>query len=261
MRLPRPLAGLFAFALSVALVGLAPAQALVPDVDPLATTVTGACSGGPGRLALTVHPPNAGSYRVEVTARGLVEGSRWIGEVVQEGEERSRVKDFRRVAVDGGWTFMTQFPAAGGAEAFFNAFAQERGARSHSCFVLTVPPFGVSLCNNQRNFIALFARERDDGSTVIGSLILNARPDSRWHLTLTATGAVSREVVEFDDRAGRRGAVRSRVVLTGIADPRLRLLATNKDRGRCFIGLDPPNVTTDAPLKLGGLGNLSALRG
>jgi hypothetical protein len=76
---------------------------------------------------------------------------------------------------------------------------------------------------------------------------------SHWHLKLTAVGAASRQVVEFDDRAGKRGAVRSRVVITGVKDPRLRMVATPDSRGPCRIGLNPANVTTDAPLKLDGL--------
>jgi hypothetical protein len=65
--------------------------------------------------------------------------------------------------------------------------------------------------------------------------------------------------VDFSDLANKGAAVRSRVVLTGIEDPRLRLVARNTDQGRCFIGLNPPNVTTDAPMTLKGLGKLSAL--
>ena len=89
-------------------------------------------------------------------------------------------------------------------------------------------------------------------------IIVFARPDSRWHLTLTATGAASRQVVEFEDRVRGGEDLRSQVVITGVNDPRPRLVASNKDQGRCFIGLDPPNVTTDAPLTLRGLGKLNA---
>ena len=265
MRLARSLPGVLAALLSVALVGLAPAHAVAVAVDPQATTVTGACAGGPGRVSFTVHPPAAGRYRVEVTARGLAEGSRWTVGVFQEGETQGGGKDFRRVAIDGGWTVVTPFPAPADPKEFvyFSVDARERGDRGHRCSLLNLPAspvVGVADCNNQRLDIAVLARQRDDGSTVVRSFIVFARPDSRWHLTLTATGAAGRQVVDFDDRAGRReGGVDSRVVLTGIENPRLRLMASNKDQGRCFIGLNPPNVTTDAPLTMQRLRRLSAL--
>jgi hypothetical protein len=60
-------------------------------------------------------------------------------------------------------------------------------------------------------------------------------------------------VVEFDDQAGKRGNVGSRVVIEGVKDPRLQLVATNGNGGRCLLSLNPANVTTDAPLKLGGI--------
>lgn len=264
MRSPRSLAGVLAAVLTLALVGTAPAHARVPAADPLATTVTGACAGGPGRLSLTVHPPAGGKYRVEVAARGLVEESRWAVQVVQEGDETSRAKDFRRIAVDGGWTVETRFSDAGfteSGEVFFNVSATERRDRGHNCFLFASPvspTFGASTCNTQRQLVALSVRERDDGSTVVRSLLFGVRRDSRWHLRLAAIGAASRQVVEFNDR-GRRGVVESRVVFTGVKDPGLRLVATSSDgRGRCLIGLDPPNVTTDAPLKMQGLDRLIA---
>jgi hypothetical protein len=194
----------------------------------------------------------------------LVEGSRWTVDVVQEGDERSRDKGFRRVAVDGGWTVETRFSASGftePGEVLFNVGARERGDRGHRCFLLTSPAsptIGASTCNNRRQFVALFLRERADGSTVVNALIFGVRRDSRWHLRLAATGAASRQVVEFDDR--ERGRVlESRVVFTGVEDPLLRLVATgSKGRGRCLIGLDPPNVTSDAPLTMQGLDRLIA---
>ena len=260
--------GLLAAIVCFALVVFTPAQAGATVADPLATTVSGACSGGPGRLSLTVHPPAAGRYRVEVTAQGLTEGSRWTGQVGQEGDSgSSRDKGFRRVAVDGGWTVETQFPAAGDAEqgeVLFAVSAGERRDRGHNCFVLnkpTSPVVGFAECH-QRRVIALLTRELDDGSTLIRSYVAFARPNSRWHLKLTAVGTGSRQVVEFDDRAGSgSGAVLSRVVITGVKDPRLRLMATNESGRRCFIAVNPPHGTTDAPLTLKGLGGLRALRG
>ncbi len=265
MKFSRFLAGMLTTLLSVTLFSMTTAHARVPAGDPLATTVTGACASGPGRLSVTVHPPVAGKFQVEVTARGLMDGSRWAVAVSQAGDySGSRAKDFRRVAVDGTWTVMTQFPAPTNSEldeVFFNGSARERGDRGHRCSVLAVrsPAIGASVCDSYRTGVAMFARDRDDGSTVIRSLIIDERRDTRWHLTLTATGAASRQMVEFDDRV-RGGRAVSRVVFTGVSDPRLRLVASNKDRGQCFLRLDPANVTTDAPLKMPGLDRLIASR-
>jgi hypothetical protein len=244
----------------VALVGLAPVQAVAPVADPLATTVTGACYSGPGRVSLRVHPPAPdGSYQVQTTARGLEEGSRWV--VHLEEADDGEHKRFRRVAVDGSWTVTTRFPgpAHEDDEALFAVSALERGDRSHGCFLYNLPTgpvFGLSLCNYHEWFIAMLTRELDDGSTLVRSSIsptTSRRLDPHWHLKLTATGAASRQVVEFDDRPGKHGNVGSRVVITGVKDPRLRLVATPDTKAPCRIGLNPPNVTTDAPLKLDGL--------
>ena len=266
MRTPRLLAGVLAALLSVALVGAAPTQAVALG-DPSATTVTGACTGGPGRVSLVVHPTAGGRYVVEVNTRGLAEGSRWTGQVSQRGDAEARTRDFRRVAVDGGWTVVTRFPATAGSDddVFFGVDARERGDRGHHCYVLNSPASpvaGLAECNKLGIEIVVLAHEREDGSTAVRSLIFDVRPNSRWHLTVTATGAAGRQVVDFDDRAGRRqGLVRSRVVHTGLQDPRVRVVASNEDYGRCFIKLNPPNAsTTDAPLTLRGLNRLSDFR-
>jgi hypothetical protein len=245
---------------AVLVLGVVPAHAEAPAEDPRATAVTGACFGGPGRLSLTVHPPAAagGRYQVDVTARRLVDGSRWVIGLAQEAnDEGGAEKDFRRVAEGGGWTVAAEFPSpAASGEVVFYVSAYEHGARRHGCYVLNSPASpvgGLSLCNNPRRGVVMLARERDDGSTLIRSILFNVGPDSRWHLELTATGAASRQVVEFDDRAGKRGYVWSRVVIEGVKDPRLRLVATNQKGGRCFLRLNPANVTTDAPLKLRGI--------
>lgn len=262
MRTSRFLAGVLAAVLSVTLLGFSPARAVAPAGGPLATTVTGACSGGPGRVSLTVYPPaENGSFRVEATARGLIDGSRWRVQVAGISGERG----FRRVAVDGEWTVATRFPAAADPddEPFFFVSARERGDRTRGCLVLNQPAspaVGYTQCSSPRRVIVLFARELDNGRTVVRSFVDSRRPDISWHLTLTAIGAASRHVVEFDDVASRRGLVSSRVVLTGVKDPRLQLVATTKNGGRCFIGLNPPNVTTAATLNLHDLLELGASR-
>ncbi len=254
----RRLAGVLA---AVLLLGVVPAHA-APAEDPQATAVTGACYGGPGRLSLTVHPPAAagGTYQVDVTARRLAEGSRWLIGLEQEtSNEGGAEKEFRRVADGGGWTVTAEFPSPAPGdedEVLFFVSANERGAPRHGCLVLNSPASpvgGFSYCNNRRGVVVMVARELEDGSTLVRSVIYVGRPHSRLHLELTATGAASRQAVEFDDQAGKRGAVKSRVVFEGVKDPRLWLVATNGNGRRCILGLNPANVTTDAPLKLGGI--------
>jgi hypothetical protein len=108
----------------------------------------------------------------------------------------------------------------------------------------------------------MLPRELDDGSTLVRSIMFSFGGflPSHWHLKLTAVGAASRQVVEFDDRAGKRGAVRSRVVITGVKDPRLRMVATSEGGGSCFIGLNPANVIADAPMRLEGLAKQGRLQ-
>jgi hypothetical protein len=171
-------------------------------------------------------------------------------------------KAFSRVAFEGSWTVTTRFPAPAPEdddEVLFQVSATERGDRSHGCFLYNSPArpvAGLSTCNNPKQIIGMLARELDDGSTLVRSFIFandGSRLDSHWHLKLTATGAASRQVVEFDDRPGKRGNVGSRAVIAGVKDPRLRMVAIS-DKGRsCLIGLNPANVSTDAPLKLDGL--------
>jgi hypothetical protein len=218
-------------------------------------------------VSLTVHPPTPdGTYQVEATARRLKNGSRWVVRMDEEATGGGD-KEFRRKAVGGSWTVVTEFPspaADDGDEVLFQVSANKRNAPRYRCFLLASPASpvgGLAECNKKTEaLIVLVARELDDGSTLVRSSVFEVRPDSRWHLKLTAIGAASRQVVEFDDRATKpENAVTSRVVITGVDDPRLRLVASIKDQGRCFIGLDPPNVTMDAPLTLQGLRKLSAL--
>jgi hypothetical protein len=193
MRFSRFLAAALAPLLSVALVGGSPAYAVAPPGDPLATTVVGACSGGPGRASLAVRPTAGGGYRVEVTARDLAEGSRWTVSVVKAAAD-GRFKDFRRVAVGGGWTVATRFPAPADPDdgVYFFLDAQKRRDDGHRCVVFNSPAAPVAgqvECNHRRLNVALLAHQRDDGATVVRSFIFGARPDSHWQLTLTATGA------------------------------------------------------------------------
>ena len=243
------MAGVFAAVLSLALVGMAPAPALAPVSGPLTTTVSGACSGGPGRLSVTTHPPANREYRVEITARGFVDGTRWRGVVAD-----AQSKIFRRVAVDGGWTVDLMLPNPPPSDDEGNDVdpvvrAWERGNRSHECEIWITPApregaatWGETLCNSRTRYITLSARKLENGSTRVSGYV-DGPPDAKWHLKMAATGASSRQVVEFELRANRGGNVQASATFTGVEDPRLRFVAANEDRGRCFVGLDPANTT------------------
>jgi hypothetical protein len=241
-------AGTVATLATVVLASMAPAAAIPPTADPRATTVTGACYGGPGRLSLTVLPPVAGEdIQVRATARGLTSGSPWI--IGMESEDGSgREREFRRVAVDGRWTVRAQFQPPGEPQpAVFVVSAYQRGEPRSGCFVLTStasPEGGLTTCDNPERLAIVVAREQDDGSVLIRSLLFGMRPGTAWHLTLAATGAGFRQGVEFDDYASRRGTVRSRVVMQGVDNPRLWLVARNDNGGRCVIGVNTANVAT-----------------
>ena len=255
MSIGRRRASVIAAAVAYGLLGVGPVHAAVAPSDPLATTVTGACYGGPGFVSLTVGAPVDGTRAVSLTGRGFEEGSRWaitLGMENYDGPDRPD-REFRRAAVDGRWTVTTRFKAAADNEVVFEGLAEERGARRHGCFVLTSPaaPVGgiAESCKrsvDRARLAAMVARVRDDGSVVVRSFLLGVRPESRWHLRLAANGAGARQVVDFDDQAGRRGLVFSRVVFQGVTDPRLWLVAGGPGGDRCVIGLNPADVPTGA---------------
>jgi hypothetical protein len=159
-------------------------------------------------VSFTVHPPADGTYQVEITARGLPDGSRWL---VMSAADNTLLGTFRRVAVDGGWTIATQAPAPRNPDnvtTYFEVGARERGDRGHSCSIYgpSSPILGAATCESRLIDISLLYREQEDGSMLLRSRLF-ARPDSRWHLTLTASGVASHQVVEFDDWAGSQGGL------------------------------------------------------
>jgi hypothetical protein len=145
---------------------------------------------------------------------------------------------------------VTDFPAATNPEedeSFF-VYTDELSLakRFHDCQAYMQPgssAYGATTCNNLFRFVDLLARDLDDGSTVVRSTVSPAGHGSVWHLTLTATGEASRQVVQYDELASRRdGVLRSRVVIAGVENPRLHLVAANSDRARCRIAVNPANV-------------------
>lgn len=254
MKLSRLTTGALAALLSLTSIGFAPARAVAPVAHPSATTVTGACYGGPGKVSFEVIPRSAAEqYEVEVTARGLDEGSRWLIDLDLETSAGGGSRDYRREAVNGGWSIRARFaaPDSDADEVVVYLSAYARGSASHACFLLNIPTSpvaaGVSTCNNPRRSVALTARELADGSTVVRPYVFEVRRDSRWHLRLTATGSGSRQVVDFDASA-RKGAVTSRVTLTGVENPRLKLIASSRTGGTCRMGFNPPDVASGASL-------------
>lgn len=241
-------AGAFAALLSLGTVGLAPGAAAAPVKDPATTTVTGNCAGGAGRLAVSVTPSaTEGMYHVQATARQLRDGTRWKVRIDQLSGRGASV-DFGRQVVDGGWTVHAEVPSARRGETLVDVTAIERGNGQHNCDVLnspTTPTAGLSSCNNPRQLVAVLSREVDDGSTALRLFVIFAPAASRWHFTLTTTGSSSRQVVEYNDVAGKRGYVRSQVTVRGVENPRLHLVASRVDGGgRCVIGLNPADVST-----------------
>jgi hypothetical protein len=140
--------------------------------------------------------------------------------LVTPAADNTLLGTFRRVAVDGGWTIATQAPAPRNPDnvsTYFEVGARERGDRGHSCSIYgpSSPILGAATCESRLIDIALLYREQEDGSMLLRSRLF-VRPDSRWHLTLTASGVASQQVVEFDDWAGSQGGLRSQVVITGV---------------------------------------------
>ena len=89
--------------------------------------------------------------------------------------------------------------------------------------------YGLSFCSAVV-IQTLAVRHNAEGALVLRYL-QTARPDSIWPLEARATGADHAASVVVDDRASRRGYVISRVIVDGVDDPRLFLLATGKRAG------------------------------
>jgi hypothetical protein len=231
---------------SLGAAGLVPAAAAAPPAEPDTAAVRSTCIG-PGRVAMTVAPSDtAGSVDLELRATGLPDGTRWQGDLSAMSETDEDSREFRRVAVDGGWTVRATLAEAGREGAYFGvAFSRRTG----TCLVGVVSPrpaVALSLCA-ARFIPMLLARYRPADDTMVVRFWGSSRPGSRWDIELRATTTESAQAVEASLVAGPRGVMRARATLRGVDDPRLRVVATGPAGGRCALHLDPVDVTA-APL-------------
>jgi hypothetical protein len=233
----------------------APASARSP-ADPGQSQVRGGCTGGPGRISLTVSPrDDDGSVRVDVVATRLPDGPRWFGLVAATSDEGLPGdlgdREFRRTASGDGWTVsaMLRLGEYTGPVSF-DASAFERGsepfARICSVSVSRARPlYGIGWCS-LRVIHGIFARRAADGSLVVHYL-QTARPDTRWRLEIRARGMDGTTSVVVDDRADRHGFLLTKVVLTGVNDPGFSVTARGPHGSYCSIGLDPARLSAPLP--------------
>jgi hypothetical protein len=218
--------------------------------DPTATTVTGDCWGGPGRMTFTVHArTTADTYKLDVRSRRMVDGSRWNVSMLSEQLPEPEPGVFHRRVRDGGWAATIELgPRRGDGLAYFEAFARERGAR-HGCLLWlrlgSAEPRATAECGNRDPFtgderLAVLTAQRLDESTL--GLRFDLYEDRRprtWHIVFSARGDRTRRTVTFNGRTDRRGHLTASVKLRRIDNPRLRVVASRARAPRCAIGLNP----------------------
>jgi hypothetical protein len=232
---------------SLGAAGLVPAAAAAPPADPDTAAVGSTCIG-PGRVAMTASPSDAaGSVDLEMRATGLTDGTRWEGSLTATDDTGEDSRDFRRVAVDGGWLVRATLSAPEpGPEASFSGIAFAR--HESTCLVSLYPRPTVALSACSQHLVAiLLARYRAAEDLLVVRFWGLGRPDSRWNVELRATTTSSAQAVAVGLTAGPRGWLRARTSLRGVDDPRLRVVATGPDGGRCALHLDPVDVTATPP--------------
>jgi hypothetical protein len=232
----------------------APASARAP-ADPDQSQVRGGCTGGPGRISLTVSPrADDGSVRVDVVATRLPDGHRWLGLVLayQDGDPWLWDREFRRTASGGGWAVSGELQLDEPARALsFQVIALQRGPGFGLGRMCTVslseprPTFGISWCSPWV-LQAMVVRRHEGGSLSVRYLQF-ARPDSHWHLEIRADGADGTTSVAVDGRADRRGALVTTVRLSGVEAPRFSVVARGAHGSYCSIGLDPARLGAPLP--------------
>lgn len=248
-------------ALTTAPVTAAPhAAAAVP---PDATRVVGTCSGGPGRLAVTVLPRGGGSYRVTVTARRVREvDAQWrirLLAFTRAGEEVRTT--FRRRPAARSWSFATDvaFERAGAASFVVDARRlREDGTAADRCFVGNSParPLGAFVpCG--RGFQLLVLRPEDDGDLLVRQRLLEVAPHRRWNLQVEMATEDSGVGVGVLLRSNSRGEVRHDETfgdVTDLVDPVFTAQAKRPGGARCWVRIDP------GPLGTGGDGGAPSPR-
>lgn len=213
------------------------------------TSASTRCVGG-GRVALTLTElATDGSYRVEARARNMPAGSRWRGYLAwysYDDFDEGDFKRFREPTVDGRWTASRRFGTVG-ADAF-EVFASS--GRDDFCLLVVtpdLPAIAFGLCRPGVFGGLVVSRLPRTGETVVRFLLLGVRPKSRWRLTFNASDGVHRQSVRVADRVKRSGFLFTKAFLDGYDNPRVFVQPRGPQGQRCGLGLDPRDVTADAP--------------
>jgi hypothetical protein len=227
----------------------APARTAVP---PDVTRVVGTCSGGPGRLSVTVRPRGGGSYRVTVKARRVREvDSQWrIGVLAfaRDGEEVRTT--FRRRPVGRSWSFATDVRFGRPVAASFLVDAQrlrEDGTGADRCLVGNSPgrPEGAFVpCGRGIQLLAL--RPQEDGTLVVRQNLIGVAPRRTWNLQVEMATEDSGIGVGVTARSNRNGVVRQEESfgdVSDLVDPVLTAQAERPGGTRCWVRLDPGTLT------------------
>ncbi len=210
--------------------------------DPAAATVSSRCWGGPGVMVMTVRPVATTDdvYRIQVTARRVVDGSRWR---VKIGDLVPMVTVHRR-AIVGRWSATTRLAANG--ELFYEGEAHEQGRRPYGCQLSSSQihyPIANTRCRRPHLHVEMSVRQPEHDVTLVKNVLYSDRPlVGRWHVTMAARRAGRIQTVTFDG-VGHHGVVISHVDFHGIGNPRLRVDATREGGVHCTLTLNPPDVT------------------
>jgi hypothetical protein len=219
-------------------------------VPPDASRVVARCSGGPGRIAVTVNSRGGGSYRVTVVARRLAHNDAlWATDLsafTRRGEEV--LQTFLRRPVDGSWSFRSDVHFEEDGPATFLVDSRSSGARGDTiCLVGNSPtrPVGAfSTCG--RGFQLLVLRPKADGTLVARHNLFFVAPHRRWQLEFEVESEERGEGSGTTGRTNGNGVLRTETQLGDLADYDDSVFTATAEsrRGRhCRIRLDPGTFT------------------
>ncbi len=193
-----------------------------------------------------------GTVRFEALASHLPGGVRWEGVVLASAAADDFAdldsREFRRDVSDGTWAVDGRLDLGdytGPASYHLIVFEARRPTLARFCSVAAVEgrrALGMSWCSPRVHQVLAVRRDTDDA--LVLRYVQSGRPGSRWSLAIRAVGAGDGATVTVDDQTSARGVLSTRVVLEGVDNPRLFVLATGEYGRRCGMGLDLPNVTT-----------------
>jgi hypothetical protein len=206
-----------------------------------ASFVHGQCHGG-GSMSLEVDRSATG-YTMSTTVLGVPKGSRWrvaLAEQSSTNVHRSKEVDARQVARDGGWTLTRAVRPVPSPYFDVVAFGPHKvgvsGPRFCSVLVSPVPLAGVTFCRQSAE-LSMVAMPRAGMGTVVRWLIIGARPDTVWTVSLAGSTGSSGTGVSFRTTANRQGIAFGRVVFSDLANPRLTLSVAAAGGQRCSLGM------------------------